>query len=174
MSPRRKVMPHIVDIISTSLTLMKLPLALLLATFATIAIFVGCVNLFVYILPLALPSFCDFPVVSRLPICATTSSQLDLTPSGPVYDRADFPSLINIQNIVLDDLATGSAGGKDLALNVKHAELAVKDLAVIVHASNLTIKVPLGEALVDFATDARTTSRSLQRLSARINGAVDR
>ncbi|KAI1783094.1 hypothetical protein LXA43DRAFT_904310 [Ganoderma leucocontextum] len=151
---------------------MKFPLALFLAFLFTIYMFGACVDLFVSILPPALPSFCDLPVASRLPICETFLSPPE--PASPSsFDRADFPSLVEIQNIVLDDLAARSAGGKDLALNVKHAELAVKDLAVVVRASNLTMKVPLGKALVDFATNARTTSRSLQKLSARINGAAD-
>ena len=153
---------------------MKLPLAALLAILVTISLFVACVNLFVYILPLTLPSLCDFPVASRLSVCAIGSSVPEHVSGNSVFDRADFPSLVKIQNVVLDDLAAGSAGGKELALNVKHAELAVKDLAVVVRSSNLTMKLSLGEALVEFATDARTTSRSLQRLSARINGAVDR
>nr|VWP01846.1 Adenylyl cyclase [Ganoderma boninense] len=169
----RGAVQHTLDVVSAALQLMKFPLAVLLAILLTISLFVACLNLIVYILPLALPSFCDFPVASRLSVCAIGFPGLEHMSGNAAFDHADFPSLIKIQNVVLDDLATGSAGGKDMALNVKHAELAVKDLAVVVRSSNLSVKLPLGEALVEFSTDARTTSRSLQRLSARINGAVD-
>ncbi|PIL26908.1 hypothetical protein GSI_10046 [Ganoderma sinense ZZ0214-1] len=161
------------DVISTTLVLAKFPLSVLLACLMVVFISAASVNLVTSNLHLVFPSLCDLPVVSHLPHCGVTSLSFEPSYGSALLDRADFPNLVKIQNIVLDELAAGSSRGIDLALNVKHAELAVKDLVAVVRASNLTMKTPLVEALVNFATDARTASRNLQRLSARINGAVD-
>ncbi len=91
----------------------------------------------------------------------------------PEVQRADFPSLMTLQSQTLEQLLSHSAAGSQLAVGVKHAELAVKDLSIIVKASNLTIKHELSDALTDFAMDAKIVGRELQQLSAKLYGAVD-
>ena len=118
------------------------------------------------------PRVCSIPLVSSA-ICGTTV-QPRLAQGASSIQRADFPGLARIQDIALETLLEKSGGGSALAVNVKHAELAVKDLVVAVRASNLTIKSVLADALGNFATDAHSAGRGLQRLSAKMHVAVDR
>ncbi|PIL37502.1 hypothetical protein GSI_01196 [Ganoderma sinense ZZ0214-1] len=159
------VMSHAVDVISTVAVLLKLPLAVFIAILAITYMSFG---LFRVVRP-AIPSPCDFPVLASLPFCDAIPPTLGSL-SG--IRRADFPSLIKIQNVVLDELMEDSKNGVNLAINIKHAELAVKDLVVVVRASNLTVKDALATALNDFAMDAKAASWGLQRLSARIHAHV--
>ncbi len=87
--------------------------------------------------------------------------------------RIDFPGLMDLQSRTLDQLLSHSAAGTQLALGVKHAELAVKDLGIIVKTSNLTSKDVIARNLEEFAQDAKVTGRDLQQLSAKLYGAVD-
>ncbi|KAI0709983.1 hypothetical protein C8Q76DRAFT_769775 [Earliella scabrosa] len=116
---------------------------------------------------------CDYPIVSLLPPCVTSTatSSLSLAPSA---SRADFPGLVEIQHRALDQLTTKAGAGADLALNIKHAELAVRDLVLMVQTSDLTIKDALASRLLDFVADSRHTARSLQVLSSKVHGTIDR
>ncbi len=89
------------------------------------------------------------------------------------YERIDFPALMAVQSRTLDQLLAHSAAGSQLALGVKHAELAVKDLTIVIKASNLTSKDILGRSLEEFAQQAKGAARDLQQLSAKLYGAVD-
>lgn len=89
------------------------------------------------------------------------------------YERIDFPALMAVQTRTLDQLLSHSAAGSQLALGVKHAELAVKDLGLIVRASNLTTKDLLARSLEEFSQQAKGAGRELQQLSAKLYGAVD-
>ncbi|PIL24710.1 hypothetical protein GSI_12596 [Ganoderma sinense ZZ0214-1] len=118
------------------------------------------------VLDVASFNVCDLPWVPvAFPYCST---------SVPLPGRADFPRLLAIQHHAFDELIAGSSTNSELVLNVKHAELAVRDLVVLVKASNLTAKEPLAEALSLFSVDARRTGRALQLLMSRIHGTVDR
>ncbi len=90
-----------------------------------------------------------------------------------MLDRADFPGLVKVQGVLLDELLGQYGGETTFAVDVKHAELAVKDLVIVVRASNLTVKVMLADALNNFAIDARASGRNLERLSMQIYGIVD-
>ncbi|KAI0650957.1 hypothetical protein C8Q79DRAFT_998672 [Trametes meyenii] len=83
--------------------------------------------------------------------------------------RVDFPSLMDLQTRTLDRLLSQSATGSQLSLSVKQAELAVRDLTVLVKASNLTRKEQLATALEDFSRDARATGRGLQKLYSAVD-----
>ena len=68
----------------------------------------------------------------------------------------------------------GSATNSEIVLNVKHAEMAIRDLVILVKGSNLTTKEPLADTLSQFSVSARRTGRGLQRLVSKIRGTVDR
>ena len=85
-----------------------------------------------------------------------------------------FSSLVKIQNVVLDELMEDSQRGVSLAINIKHAELAVKDLIVAVQESNIAVKDNLAEVLTAFVADTRTAARSVQRVSSCVRGLMDR
>lgn len=157
-----------------TLSLLKRPLAYFAAFIITVFLVTGSMRTAVSVIDKqVLPGICSIPLVSRLSLCEGVGPpRSDLARISVA--SADFPGLARIQDIALDNLLENSSGGAALAVNVKHAELAVKDLVVAVRASNLTIKDVLADALADFATDAHSAGRSLQRLSAKMHVAVDR
>ncbi|OJT09924.1 hypothetical protein TRAPUB_13591 [Trametes pubescens] len=111
---------------------------------------------------------CDLPFMGFLPLCAPSGTR----PTS-IAGRVDFPHLMSIQHRALDEFVGQSLTGSELALDIKHAQLTVQDLVVMVKESNLTIKGPLSDTLAGFVLDAKDTSRGLQRLSSKILGAID-
>ena len=79
-----------------------------------------------------------------------------------------------MQNLALKELSGPSSEEANVALDLKHAELAVRDLIVAVNHSNLTVRQPLAVSLEQFVLDARAAGRELQKLSARVLGLFDR
>ena len=88
--------------------------------------------------------------------------------------RVDYPNFVEVQQHALDEFLGYSDNGSELAVNLKHAELAVRDLIVLVQASDLAVKDALADALMEFVIDAKNAGRDLQLLSAKINGAIDK
>ncbi|CDO75081.1 hypothetical protein BN946_scf185010.g6 [Trametes cinnabarina] len=113
-------------------------------------------------------ALCGFPGMACLPFCSSEVAALEYA-----VPRIDYPALMDVQTHLLDDLLGRSANGIELALNVKHAELAVRDLAGVVRASNLTVKDALATSLGRFVSDAQATGRELQRLSAKARATID-
>ena len=110
---------------------------------------------------------CNLPLIPAIiPSCAA----LPVASVG----RADFAGLLAIQHRAFDELVVGSTTNSELVVNVKHAELAVRDLVILVKASNLTTKEPLADTLSLFSVDARRTGRGLQVLMSKIHGTIDR
>ncbi|KAI0324608.1 hypothetical protein GY45DRAFT_1262527 [Cubamyces sp. BRFM 1775] len=116
----------------------------------------------------SLSSICDLPGIPWLVSCTSAPSTADY-----ITAKVDYPSLIDVQNRLLDDLIGHSASGMELALNVKHAELATRDLMGVVRASNLSVKDALVDSLGCFVRDAQATGRHLQKLSAKVYGTMD-
>ncbi len=115
--------------------------------------------------------FCDMPVISLLPLCKVASTPPSHTSS---VARADFPTLMAIQHRALDELSMDSVGGSELVLNIKHAELAVRDLVIMVKSSNLTSKDALADVLTEFLLDAHQAARDLQMFSSKVYGIMDK
>ena len=165
----RSFIYHLIDIVGGALLLMKQPasalLALLLsgsiisliisATFARARAEVSAIN------------FCEWPLLSALDACAPSPPPLPAV-------RVDYPSFVAVQQHALDEFLGYSDNGSELAVNLKHAELAVRDLIVLVKASDLSVKDALADALMEFVIDAKSAGRGLQLLSAKINGAIDK
>ncbi|RDX43375.1 hypothetical protein OH76DRAFT_1361303 [Lentinus brumalis] len=114
---------------------------------------------------------CLVPIFAFLPHCTHSSTMPTSFPKVPA--GADFPSLMRVQNQALDELTGHSAVGSSLAMNLKHAELAVKDLIAAVQASNMTTKDALADVLIAFTKDTRLSSRDLQEVSAKMNSFMD-
>ena len=73
----------------------------------------------------------------------------------------------------LDELLKHSTRGTDLALDLRHAELALRDLIVDVESSDLTIKGQLADCIRQFVAEARTAGRGLQRITSKVHGLLD-
>ncbi|EIW54256.1 uncharacterized protein TRAVEDRAFT_132785 [Trametes versicolor FP-101664 SS1] len=147
-----------------------MPASYLLFSTLAIFLFVAVVSFVIDTAHDSLVSLCDLPGMMHLPFCPTIPSW---SADNPILHHVDYPGLVKVQNSLLDDLVGQSASGQVLALNVKHAELAVRDLIGLVRASNLTGRDALADALSGFVSDAQLTGRGLQQLSAKIHGTVD-
>ena len=125
-----------------------------------------------------LPMICSTPGLPSLNVCnlpfiPVIIPQCATLPIGAI-GRADFAGLLAIQHRAFDELVASSTTNSELVVNVKHAELAIRDLVVLVKASNLTTKEPLANTLSLFSVDARRTGRGLQLLMSKIHGTIDR
>ena len=88
--------------------------------------------------------------------------------------HADYPKMVEIQSKTFEQLLDESVVGSGLSLEIKKAEIATRDLVTLVRMSKLTSKDLLADALTDFVDDARNAAKGMQKLSAKVNGAVDR
>lgn len=104
-------------------------------------------------------------------VCSISTHPVDIGDQTPKH--ADYPAMIEIQSKTFDQLLDESVTSTGLALEIKKAQLATSDLVTLVKVSKLTSKDILATSLSDFVDDARKTARDLQRLGAKISGAVD-
>ncbi|OJT02448.1 hypothetical protein TRAPUB_7015 [Trametes pubescens] len=122
--------------------------------------------------PIVTP-FCIIPGISGSTLCR--APQVLLNADGePVPLRADYPELVKIQSSNFEELLDGAVGGSGLSLEIKKAEMASKDLITLVKFSQLKSKDLLAESLFEFVEDAKMTGRGLQKLTSKVNGAVDK
>ncbi|KAI0254992.1 hypothetical protein BJV78DRAFT_1151829 [Lactifluus subvellereus] len=110
-------------------------------------------------------SWCSVPVVSLF--CPASR------PSAPPPQWADFPRLLNLESGTFEALLDETVKGPGLALELKKAGVATRDLATLVRISNLTSREVLADSLSEFVKDARKVGRGLIRLNSRVGGAVD-
>ena len=166
-----KISGYVVDVLGSALLLMKTPLSVIVAIAATLhLIFASAPSVAGAIHAKLQFDVCSVPVVWMLfPECPAVT-----LPDSAIITRSDFPTLLQIQHHALDQLVASSTANVDLVLNLKHSELLVQDLAVIVRESNLMAKDVLEEILTHFVADARASARALQVLSAKIQSTSDR
>ena len=125
---------------------------------------------------------CYTPGFGFLPMCKWVA-RMNAPPAGPPGAQAkvkwaDYPGLVEVQSrtfeqLVDDSLASGSSASA-LSLHIKKAEMATGDLIALVRLSDLHSKDSLAETLTEFILDGKIAERSLHRLDAKVNGAVDR
>lgn len=114
-----------------------------------------------------------FAPVCRVPFISS-SSFCRPEDVAQVPQWADYPRLVEIQSSNFEQLLGDTVGGSALTLEIKKAEMATRDLVTLVKYSDLKSKDHLADSLLLFVDDAKATGRSLQKLSSKINGAVDR
>ncbi|KAI0696294.1 hypothetical protein C8T65DRAFT_729690 [Cerioporus squamosus] len=116
-----------------------------------------------------------FSPVCRVPFISSSSLCRPLTDDvAPVPQWADYPRLVEIQNSNFEQLLGDTVGGSALTLEIKKAEMATRDLVTLVKYSDLKSKDHLAESLLVFVDDAKATGKGLQKLTSKINGAVDK
>ncbi|RDX57103.1 hypothetical protein OH76DRAFT_1334526 [Lentinus brumalis] len=137
--------------------------------------------LFLYLLSLLLVRLSDtvrtaFSPVCRVPFISSSSLCRPLTfdNDARVPQWADYPRLVEIQNSNFEQLLGDTVGGSALTLEIKKAEMATRDLVTLVKYSELKSKDHLADSLLVFVDDAKTTGKGLQKLTSKINGAVDK
>lgn len=117
---------------------------------------------------------CIIPGISSSTLCLPLDSGIAATKGKRVPKRADYSALVNIQSKTFEQLLEDAAGGPALSLEIKKAEMATTDLVVRVRISNLKSKEVLATTLDEFVADAMKTGRGLQKLTAKVGGAVDK
>ncbi|KAH7903364.1 hypothetical protein BJ138DRAFT_1194533 [Hygrophoropsis aurantiaca] len=112
---------------------------------------------------------CFIPGISGSTLC--TPRIYNTSPTTVKWP--DFPGLMEVQTSTLGQLLDESVGGPGLSREVTKAEMATRDLAVLVRNSGLKSSDILADLLTTFAKDAKSTARGLTRLSSKVGGAVD-
>ncbi|PIL26968.1 hypothetical protein GSI_10106 [Ganoderma sinense ZZ0214-1] len=110
-------------------------------------------------------------VLCVLPLLALCHSGPDTV--GGILSEPDYPTLMDVQGRAFDNLLGQSETGITISLDIKHAEIAVRDLVAIVRASDLMKRDLIASALDDFVLDARLAGRALQKLSVKIYSSTD-
>lgn len=124
----------------------------------------------------AFEPLCIIPGISSLPLCnpgpgasSSTNSAGNFTPKW-----ADYSKLMDVQTQSFEQLLGDAAGGSALSLEIKKAEIATTDLITRVRVSDLKVKDTLAASLSEFVEDAKKAGRSLQKLTSKVGGAVDK
>ncbi|KAL7279308.1 hypothetical protein ACG7TL_007149 [Trametes sanguinea] len=116
---------------------------------------------------------CYVPGLSSSALCRIP--QVEYNAEGvPVPQHADYPKLVEIQSSSFEQLLDSSVGGSGLSLEIKKAEMASQDLITLVKFSELKSRDLLAQSLFEFVEDAKKTGKGLQKLTSKINGAVDK
>lgn len=158
------------DVLSSFFFLMKKPLAVFLVVWVLAATLTALSNQ----LRMVFAPLCIFPGISSSWLCVRPSTGISMEQGAPHPSiHADFPSMVEIQSKSFEQLLDESVGGSGLALEIKKAEMATTDLVTLVRVSKLTSKELLADALVEFVTNAKETSRGLLKLSAKVSSSVD-
>lgn len=135
-----------------------------------------------------LSPLCSLPLATMLPVC----QRIQLTSTKIQEPR--YPELVNLQTR-FEDLMDSVALGSNLALDMKHSEMAVRDLNTLVSdachrgyvitllwkvwsfvkvkLSDIVSKDLLASSLEAFVASAKDASRHLSRLDSGVGGAVD-
>ncbi|KAI0087425.1 hypothetical protein BDY19DRAFT_955729 [Irpex rosettiformis] len=154
---------YVFDVVGTALHLLRKPLAGLLFVYIFAFLLTQVSSAF----RTAFAPICWVPFISRSPLCRT------IPPSPNVPRWADYPKLVETESSTFEKLLDESVENAGLSLDIKKAEMATSDLVTLVKFSHLKSKDRLAEHLETFIDDSKKTGRALQRLSSRVNGAVD-
>ncbi|KAF7977164.1 hypothetical protein HWV62_4593 [Athelia sp. TMB] len=153
---------YALDVFTSAIRLLRRPLSFILFLWL-LASLLSRVH---HTLRTAFAPLCYVPGISRSAFCAPP-------PSSSAPQWADYPHLMDSQSGAFEQLLDASAGGSALALEIKKAEMATVDLTTLVRVSDLRSRDLIADTLSEFVEDARRTGRGLQRLSAKVGGAVD-
>ncbi|KAJ3537349.1 hypothetical protein NMY22_g5625 [Coprinellus aureogranulatus] len=127
----------------------------------------------------AFTPFCHIPGMSYTSMCRWVNTYNDIPKNRPAntVHWADYPKLVEVQSKtfeqMLDEAVLGATTPSSLSLDLKKTEMATADLIALVRLSNLKSRESLAETLSEFVSSARGAGRSLARLDAKMNGAMD-
>ncbi|KAF8840185.1 hypothetical protein BDN67DRAFT_904097 [Paxillus ammoniavirescens] len=155
----RFIASYALDIIKGSIEMMREPLrwVLFLLMFACLA------SRMTNTLRMAFSPLCIVPGISRSTLCV---------PAQPPV-AVNFTELLNIQSSTFEKLEGESAGSSELSIKVLKAEMAARDLSLLVRFSDFNSKDSIADVLDTIARDAKKTERGLSRLNAKVVGGID-
>ena len=155
-------------VLTHALGLLKKPLGFFLFLYL-----LGCLLGWTFVkLRSAFEPVCWIPGISSTAFCRPPQVPQNVSAMPP--RRADYPRLVEIQTSSFEQLLDGSVGGPALSLDIKKAEMATRDLITLVKFSGLKSREHLAQSLADFVLDAKKAGKGLAKLTAGINGAVDK
>lgn len=157
---------YVADILRTALWLLKKPLGLV--TFAILLIIA--LGFVIDRFRSVLSPLCTLPVLQFTAVCSS-HSPVPLDMKNP--KTADFARLVELQDGFSGIMAM-NAGVGEIGLKLKQSEMATLDLATLVGVSDFKNREALVRALLQFVDDAQKAGDGLHRLSAKLDGAVDR
>ncbi|PPQ90805.1 hypothetical protein CVT25_012126 [Psilocybe cyanescens] len=155
------------DIFKTAIRLLRKPLALLLFFY----IFSFIVGRIASTLRVAFSPICFIPGISSSPFCRPFDTAVPVVKKEVKW--ADFSKLMDVQSKTFGQLLSESVGGPALSLELQSAQMATKDLSILVKHSNLQAKDTLAAILTDIVSDAKITADQLGKLTAKVGGSVD-
>lgn len=161
---------YIFDVVRRAVWFMKFPISVLLFVWMLAFITVKVQDT----LRAAMSPVCFIPGISNLRLCQPEQLRTEGAPKPP--RRADYPAMVDMQSKSFEELLDQSVfmGGGGLSLNIKKAEIASRDLLTLIKYSDMKSKDVLLEMMDAFILDAQSAGRSLNKLNAKIGGAVDR
>ena len=109
------------------------------------------------------------------PMCVTPgiSKSMLCVPITPV-PSVDFEKLVNVQSSTFEKLVGESAGCLQLSIKVSRAEIATRDLSLLVRYSiDLKSKDDIADILRTISRDTKRTGQGLSELHAKVVGAID-
>lgn len=116
-------------------------------------------------------SICLLPGCSTTAFCGQSAPMMAET--RPLPRAADFGKLFQLQDS-FSNVIDANMGANEIGFKLKHAEIVTRDLVMLVRVSDLKTREALADALLLFVDNAKRTGDGLHRLSAKIDGAVDR
>ncbi|KAF6757167.1 hypothetical protein DFP72DRAFT_1007111 [Ephemerocybe angulata] len=157
------------SIVRPAIRLLRIPLSLILFTFLMAAV----LNRVASTLSAAFAPVCYIPGLSSTPACRWVHSYSAVSGGRDGVRWADYPALVEVQSKTFEQMLDDSMGSSSLSLDMKKTEMATADLIALVRLSNLASRESLAETLSEFVADAKNAGRSLHRLDAKMNGALD-
>ncbi|KAJ7629424.1 hypothetical protein DFH06DRAFT_1225692 [Mycena polygramma] len=159
---------YVCSVLKAAIQLLRIPLSFLVFLW----MFAFILNRISYTLRAAFSPLCYIPGISSSTLCLpdgyATASDKQRSPKW-----ADYPTLVDVQSATIEQLLDESSSGSALALQIKKAEMATTDLVTLVRVSDLKSRDMLGDALRQFVDEARSAGRGLNKLNAKVAGAVD-
>ncbi|KAJ6589042.1 hypothetical protein B0H19DRAFT_1248607 [Mycena capillaripes] len=161
------VVKYTLDVLKTAIQLLRKPLSFLVFLW----MFAFILNRISHTLRAAFSPLCYIPGISSSALCLPDGYYAATSEKSPKW--ADYPTLVDVQSATIEQLLDESSTGSTLALQIKKAEMATTDLVTLVRVSDLKSRDMLGDALRQFVDDARVAGRALNKLNAKVAGAVD-
>lgn len=163
---------YLTDIFCRILNLLRIPISLVIVGFLFYTVGMRLQASLVASLP-SLSLFCNIPLPYVFSFCQSDKT-LHISETSNSETLVDFPALTQLQVRAFNELLDENAYTSRIGFELKKAEAATGDLAVIVQVSQLKGRENLATSLVDFGVEASKAGWSLVLLDGKINAAMDR
>ena len=160
------------DVAGKTFNTLKTPIALLIAVYILLGIFVLFRNLLTSSIYSALSPICRIPGSSllNLSIC---KANLPSNYEGDEARNVQFDELMTVQS-KFEEVLEASAGGVSLPLDMKRGETSIRDLRTVVRHSSLHSKNELVLEFDGFIETVRIASWDLQKFNSHLGHSVDK